>query len=143
MRIVGIFLLAGLAMAQAPTYEPIASTSQLMQGMIQPASQAITESAKDPGPADNRAWRTAMLQGIMLQESAQLLKMGSRAKDQDGWMKACQALGDAGAAVQKAAAAKDVAAYQAAAGGINATCQGCHSVYRQRGPGKKQEPAKQ
>ena len=50
-------------------------------------------------------------------------------------MKACQALADAGAAVQKAAAAKDVAAYQAAAGGINATCQGCHSVYRQRGGG--------
>jgi cytochrome c556 len=144
MRVIGVFLLAGMAMAQAPTYEPIASTQQLMQGMIDPASKAIAESAKDPGPADNRAWRTAMLNGIMLQESAQLIKMGTRAKDQDGWMKACQALADAGAAVQKAAAAKDVAAYQAAAGGINATCQGCHSVYRQRGGGgRKQDPPKQ
>ena len=144
MRVIGVFLLAGMAMAQAPTYEPIASTQQLMQGMIDPASKAIAESAKDPGPADNRAWRTAMLNGIMLQESAQLIKMGTRAKDQDGWMKACQALADAGAAVQKAAAAKDVAAYQAAAGGINATCQGCHGVYRQRGGGgRKQDPPKQ
>jgi cytochrome c556 len=143
MRVIGVFLLAGLAMAQAPTYEPIANTQQLMQGMIDPASKAIVEAAKDPGPADNRGWRTAMLNGIMLQESAQLIKLGSRAKDQDGWMKACQALGDAGAAVQKAAAAKDVAAFQAAAGSINATCQGCHSVYRQRGGGKKQDPPKQ
>jgi cytochrome c556 len=144
MRVIGVFLLAGLAMAQAPTYEPIASTQQLMQGMIDPASKAIAESAKDPGPADNRAWRTAMLNGIMLQEAAQLIRVGSRAKDQDGWMKACQALADAGSAVQKAATAKDVAAYQAAAGGISATCQGCHSVYRQRGGGgKKQDPPKQ
>jgi len=115
MRVIGVLLLAGLAMAQAPVYEPVASTQQLMQGMINPALQAITEAAKDPGPADNRAWRTAMLNGIMLEESAQLIKVGNRAKDQDGWMKATQALSDAGAAVQKAAAAKDLAAFQAAA----------------------------
>ena len=128
MRVISMLLLAGLAMAQAPTYEPIANTQQLMQGMIQPASQAIMEAAKDAAPADNRAWRMAMLNGFMLQQSAQLIKLGNRAKDQDGWMKACQTLGDAGAAVQKAAAAKDVAAFQAAAGTIQGTCRGCHSV---------------
>ncbi len=142
MRVIGVFLLAGLAMAQAPSYEPIASTQQLMRGMIDPASKAIAEAAKDPGPADNRAWNAAMINGVMLQESAQLIRVGNRAKDQDGWMKASQALGDAGAAVQKAAAAKDLAAFQAAAASINGTCQGCHSTYRQRGQ-RKQEPAKQ
>jgi len=139
MRVIGIFLLAGLAMAQAPTaYEPVANTQQLMRGMIDPAQKAIVESAKDAGPADNRAWGMAVVNAVMLQEASQMLKVGSRAKDQDGWMKACQALADAGAAVQKAAAAKDVAAYQAAAGGINASCQGCHGTYRQRGGQKKQ-----
>jgi cytochrome c556 len=140
MRVIGVFLLAGLAMAQAPTYEPIASTQQLMRGMIDPASKALVEAAKDPGPADNRAWGMAMVNAVMLQESAQLIKMGNRAKDQDGWMKACQGLSEAGAAVQKAVQAKDVAAFQAAANGINATCQGCHSVYRQRGGGGKKQP---
>jgi len=138
MRALGVLLLAGVAMAQAPTYQEIANTGQLMQGLIQPAMNSINEVAKDQGPQDNRAWRTAMLNGIMLQESSQLLMMGTRAKDQDGWVKACKALGDAGAAVQKAAQSKDVAALQTAAGGIGATCQGCHSVYRQRGGGKKQ-----
>ena len=138
MRILGVLLLAGVAMAQAPTYEPVANTQQLMRGMIDPASKAIAESAKDAGPADNRAWNMAAVNAVMLQEASALLKVGSRAKDQDGWMKACQALADAGAAVQKAAAAKDVAAYQAAAGTINGTCQGCHSTYRMRGGQKKQ-----
>ena len=137
MRILGVFLLAGLAMAQAPTYQEVASTRELMQGLVDPTSKAIREAAKETGPADERAWRAAAIQGVMLQESAQLLKMGSRAKDQDGWTKACQALSDAGDAVKKAAQSKDVAALQAAASGINASCQGCHSVYRQRG-GKKQ-----
>jgi cytochrome c556 len=137
MKTLGVLLLAGLAMAQAPTYQEIASTKDLMQGLIDPASRAIRDSAKEQGPQDDRAWRTAMLNGVMLQESAQLLKMGSRAKDQDAWIKACQGLTDAGAAVQKAAQAKDLAALQAAATGINASCQGCHSVFRQRGQKKQ------
>jgi len=138
MRFAGLFLLAGLALAQGPGYEPVANTGQLMQGLIDPASKAIAEAAKEAGPQDNRAWRGAMLNGLMLQEAAQMLKVSSRAKDQDGWMKATAALGEAGAAVQKAATAKDLAAFQAAAGTITATCQGCHSVYRQRGGAKKQ-----
>ncbi len=138
MRMIGVLLLAGVAMAQGPSYEPVASTGQLMQGMISPASRAISESAKDAGPADPRAWNTAVVNAVMLQEAGQLLKVSTRAKDQDGWAKAAQAMVDAGAAVQKAAVAKDVAAYQAAAGTINGTCQGCHSVYRMRGGQKKQ-----
>jgi len=70
MRVIGVFLLAGLAMAQAPTYEPVASIQQLMRGMIDPASKAVAESAKEQGPADNRAWSMGVLNGVMLQESA-------------------------------------------------------------------------
>ncbi len=137
MRVIGLFLLAGLAMADAPTYQEIATTGQLMQGLIQPSAAAIQEAAKDQGPQDNRAWRSAMLNGIMLQEAGQLLMIGGRAKDQDGWVTNCRAMMNAGAAVQKAAQAKDVAALQSAAGSINGTCQGCHSVYRQRRDARK------
>ena len=42
-------------------------------------------------------------------------------------------------ALQKAADAKDLATLQAAAGGMQAACRGCHSVYRQpAGQQKKQ-----
>jgi len=138
MRTLGVFLFVGLAMAQGPGYHEVASTGQLMQGLVQPSTAAINTAAKESGPADDRAWRGVTVNAIMVQESAQLLKTSGRAKDQEGWIKAADALGEVGADVQKAAQAKDVAALQAAAGKINATCQGCHSVYRVRGGQKKQ-----
>ena len=138
MRVIGIFLAAGLAMAQAPTYEPVANVGQIMQGIVQPAQKAIQDAAKEQGPPDARAWRAAQVNGIMLQEAAQLLLIGNRAKDTEGWVKAAHAMSEVGAATAKAAEAKDLAALQSAATGMNATCQGCHSVYRPRGGQKKQ-----
>ena len=41
MRVIGLFLVAGLMMAQAPSYEAVANTRQIMQGMVDPASRAI------------------------------------------------------------------------------------------------------
>lgn len=138
MRVLGVFVLAGAALAQGPAYHEVASNGQLMEGMIRPAMQAINTAAKDSGPADDRAWRGVALNAVILQESAELLKTSGRAKDQDAWIAKADALKGAGAAVQKAAIAKDVAALQSAAGGIGATCQGCHSVYRMRAMQKKQ-----
>ena len=138
MRALSVFLLAGAAMAQDPGYHEVANNRQIMQGMIQPAQQAIGAATKETGPADDRAWRGVSLNAVILQEAAQLLKTSGRAKDQDAWLKDADALAAAGSAVQKAADAKDFAALQTAAAGINATCQGCHSVYRQRGGQKKQ-----
>jgi cytochrome c556 len=139
MRVLSVLALAGIAMAQGPAYHEVANNRQIMQGMIQPAQQAISAAAKDTGPADDRAWRGVALNAVILQESAELLKTSGRAKDQDAWAKDADALGTAGAAVQKAAEAKDFAALQSAAGGIGATCQGCHSVYRQRGNQQKKQ----
>jgi cytochrome c556 len=139
MRFLSILLLAGAAMAQGPAYHEVANNRQVMQGLIQPAQQAINTATKETGPADDRAWRGVSLNAVILQESAQLLKTTGRAKDQDAWIKDADALGAAGAAVQKAADAKDFAALQTAATGITATCQGCHSVYRQRGGGQQKK----
>ena len=137
MRVLSVFLLAGAAMAQGPGYHEVANNRQIMQGMIQPAQQAIGAATKETGPADDRAWRGVSLNAVILQEAAQLLKTSGRAKDQDAWVNDADALAAAGSAVQKAADAKDFAALQSAAGGINASCQGCHSVYRQRGQKKQ------
>jgi cytochrome c556 len=138
MRVLGVFVLAGAALAQGPAYHEVANNRQIMQGMIQPSQQAIATAAKETGPADDRAWRGVSLNAVILQESAELLKTSGRAKDQEAWVKDADALKSAGAAVQKAADAKDLAALQTASGAIGATCQGCHSVYRQRPGAKKQ-----
>lgn len=137
MRVLSVFLLAGAALAQGPAYKEAATVHHLMDGLVRPMQQAIGAAAKE-APADDRAWGRIVTNAIMLQESAQLLKTSGRAKDQDAWMKSADALGAVGAAVQKAAEAKDFAALQTANGGINATCQGCHTVYRARPGAKKQ-----
>jgi cytochrome c556 len=137
MRVLSVFLLAGLALAQGPAYKEVATTHHLMDGMIRPAQMGIMNAAKE-APADDRAWRGIVTNAIMLQESAQLLKTTGRAKDQGDWMKDADALGAAGVAVQKAADAKDFDALKTASAGIGAACQGCHRVYRQPAAGKKQ-----
>lgn len=138
MRVIAVFLLAGVALAQSPTYEPVASIGQIMQALVQPSTMAIQAASKEAGPADDRAWRGVVNNALVMQESAQLLLIGNRAKDTDGWVKAAKAFQEAGANIQKAAAAKDLAALQTAAGAINGTCQGCHSTYRMR-PGQKKQ----
>ena len=138
MRVIGLFLLAGLAMAQAPQYKEVASIAQLMAGLVDPTRAAIQEAAKDPGPADDRAWRTIHAKAVMLQESAELLMVGTRVKDQEGWAKAAKAFSEVGANLAKAAEEKNLPALQAAAGAMGKSCMGCHSTYRIR-PGQKKQ----
>ena len=138
MRTLGMLLLAGAAFAQGPAYHEVLNNRQVMQALIQPAQQSINAAAKE-APADDRAWRGVTNNALILQEAAQLLKTSGRAKDQDAWAKDADALGAAGASIQKAAEGKDFAALQTAASGLGATCQGCHSVYRQRGGGQKKQ----
>jgi cytochrome c556 len=137
MRVIGLFMVAGLALAQAPVTE-IASTAQIMSGLIDPSRMAIADAAKDAGPQDDRAWRGLQARAVMLQEAAQLLMVGGRAKDKEGWAKASKAFGDAAAAVAKAAESKDLAAFQSAAKGLPSTCGGCHTTYRPRPGAQKQ-----
>jgi cytochrome c556 len=137
MRVLSVFLLAGAALAQGPAYKEVATTHQLMDGLIRPMQMSIMNAAKE-APADDRAWRGIVTNAIMLQESGAMLKTSGRAKDQDGWMKAADGLVSAGAAVQKAADAKDFEALKTASAGIGAACQGCHRVYRQPAGAKKQ-----
>ncbi len=50
MRVLGVFVLAGAALAQGPAYHEIASNGQLMEGMIRPAMQAINTAARTAAP---------------------------------------------------------------------------------------------
>jgi cytochrome c556 len=66
----------------------------------------------------------------MLAESANLLMMPGRAKDQDGWMKDAQRLLDAGTAAFEAAKAKDVDKLAGLNDQMYAACVACHNDYR-------------
>jgi hypothetical protein len=130
MRTLALFFLAGLAVADAPSFfKPVGSVSQLMVDMIYPASDALFYVERTP-PATEKEWNTLRGTALMLAESGNLLMMDPRARDQGDWMKDSKMLVDAGEAAFKAAQAKDLNAILALNDQLTASCIKCHVQYR-------------
>lgn len=131
MRTLGLLLLAGAAMAQAPTFQPVASVSQIMLAVTYPYSDALLYIERKPPTTDNE-WSALEKQALMLAESGNLLMMGSRARDQDEWMQDAKLLVEAGVASVKAVRAKDVQAIIGLNDQIVTACTTCHTKYHPR-----------
>jgi cytochrome c553 len=131
MRTIGIMILVlvGTALAQAPTFQPVGTTLQLMRAMVIPTSDAIFKISNE-APKNDSEWATIQNSALMLAESGNLLMIAGRAKDKDEWMKDAKALVDAGAAAFKAANAKDANALNDISDQILTTCETCHQKYK-------------
>jgi hypothetical protein len=133
MRTIGLFVLAGVALAQepapVPTVQPVATMSQLMISVIYPASDAIFYIERST-PKNDKEWEALQTSSMMLAETGNLLMMTGRARDQDKWMKDARMLVDVGAAAFKAAKAKDVPALLALNEQLYDSCVICHQDYR-------------
>lgn len=130
MRILGLLLIAGTAMAQAPSaFQPVGTMKQLMIDIIYPASDAIfyvdREALKTP-----HDWSVLRTQALMLAESGNLLMMEGRARDQKNWIMESKMLIDIGEKAYKAAQAKDIDGIRALNDSLNAACVVCHYQYR-------------
>ena len=123
-----LLFLTSAAMAQQPTFKPVASVNQLMKAIVIPTSDALFQVAMK-APENDEEWTAMQNNALTLAESGNLLMIGSRAKDQGDWIKAAQALVDAGTIAFKAAAAKNEDALIEAGDQVYATCEGCHSRY--------------
>ena len=119
---------ANAAMAQQPAFKPVANLNQLMKAIIIPSSDAVFQIAME-APQDDQAWAAVQNSALTLAESGNLLMIGNRAKDTDAWIKAAQALVDAGTVAFRAAEAKNVDALIEAGDQVYATCEGCHQQY--------------
>jgi hypothetical protein len=128
VRIPILFLLAGAVMAQAPTFQPVGTVSQVMISITYPTSDAIFYVERNP-PKTEKNWNDLQAQALMLAESGNLLMMGRRARDQGDWMKESQEMVDVGAAAYKAALAKDLPAIMALNQRLNDACVTCHQQY--------------
>jgi len=130
MRLFILFMIVGLAAAQAPTfYQPVGSMSQLMVDIIYPTSDAIFYAERTP-PKTDRDWNVLRGTALTLAESGNLLMMDTRARDRADWMKDSKLLVDVGAAAFKAAQAKDLPAILALNDDLNTACVTCHQQYR-------------
>jgi len=116
------------AAAPQPPFKPVGTVMQVMEAVIIPSSNAIWNvSAKAPKGDDE--WVMVRNNALALAEAGNLLMIEGRAKDQDAWMRAAQALIDAGTTAFHAAEAKDVDAVTAAGDTIYNACEGCHMQY--------------
>ena len=134
LGILGSFLLAGSALAQAPSEEPpsvrpVGSMSELMVNIIYPTSDAIFYISTRT-PKNDVEWNALKSQAQTLGESANVLMMPGRARDQNRWMKDAKLLQDAGVAAFRAAKAKDVEALAALNDQLYTSCVTCHADYR-------------
>jgi len=129
---------APAASSAAPPTARIGTMSELMVHLIYPTSDAVFYISSRT-PATDAEWVELQAKTLTLAESANLLMMPGRARDQDRWMTDARLMLDAGWAAFKAAKAKDVAALEALSDQMYEACTTCHQHYRP-GYGKRPPP---
>jgi hypothetical protein len=121
----------GAAGAAGPTppLRAVGTMSDLMAKIIYPTSDAIFYiSTREP--KTDAEWNELQGKALALAESANLLMMPGRARDQDRWMKDAQLMLDAGDLAFKAAKRKDVDGLVAVNDALYTSCVTCHQHYR-------------
>src|SRR5260370_40556611 len=129
MRALEFIRVVSEATAQAASFQPVGTLSQLMVNIIYPTSDAIFYIERTP-PKTDAEWNAIRNQALMLAESGNLLMMPSRARDQGDWIKDSKLLVDVGAAAYKAALAKDLNAVLGLNEQLNTPCGTCHEQCR-------------
>jgi lipocalin-like protein len=127
LRLAACLLLGAVASAQTP--QPVGTMSDLMVKIIYPASDAIFYIATRT-PTSEAEWGELQGKALAVAESANLLMMPGRARDQDQWMQDATLMLDAGRAAYRAARAKDVAGLEAVNDQLYTSCTSCHQHYR-------------
>lgn len=126
-------VVAGTMMVQTPAARPpmrnVATMSELMVRILYPYSDALFY-IETRTPKTESEWATLEGQTLMLAESANLLMLPGRARDQQQWMADSKLLLDAGTAALAAVKARDVAAISALSDQLLESCTSCHRHYR-------------
>jgi hypothetical protein len=114
---------------------PIASVEQIMETTVEPVSNAVFDAAawtngvQVGGPKTDDDWKLVEANARMLAETGNLIMMGSRAKDQTGWMTRTRSMMDAANEAADAAHGKNTDAVFNAGTKIYQACTGCHLQY--------------
>lgn len=125
--------------AQASPIKAVATLEQVMHGMVIPNADVVWKASgwvytasgvEERKPKNEDEWIAVEASATTLTEAGNLLMMEGRAKDGAKWIEYSTALREAGAAVHKAAVAKDVEGVFTQGGVLFEACQGCHFAYR-------------
>ena len=106
----------------------VGSVREVMIGIIEPSSGLVFGAASDT-PQTPEQWTAIENGALMLAESANLLMIGGRARNEVTWTHWATALRETSETAMRAARAKDAAAIETASDKIYETCKGCHKIY--------------
>ena len=120
--------LAQTTPAKAPTRN-VGTMSELMVRIIYPASDALFY-IESRTPKTDSEWGALEGQALMLAESANLLMMPGRARDQKQWMTDSRQMLDAAADALAAAKKRDVDSIVFVGEKLLESCTSCHKTYR-------------
>ena len=118
-----------------PAFTPVASTRELMDGIVIPYSQAIFDAVAyenaqlTRAPRNDDEWHRLKVQALAVAEAGNLLLMPARARDTSGWPPLAQAMTVKAAAVASAADQKNVELVLQTGGELYETCTACHAKY--------------
>jgi cytochrome c556 len=133
MRALAISAALAAALGQAASSRPpmrnVGTMSDLMVKIIYPASDALFY-IESRAPKTDAEWTAIEGQALMVAESANLLMLPGRARDQKQWMVDARLMLDAGSDAYAAAKKKDVAAITALSDRLMESCTQCHKNYR-------------
>jgi len=134
-----ILVLAGAVMAQAPTYRPVATVLQIMQGIVVPNSDVVFKAPNNV-PKNDKDWAVVQNSALTLAEVGNLLMMPGRAsvykqqidadiKNGGDWAKDTKALSEMSMKAFDAANAKDIKELEMVTDDLELTCENCHGTY--------------
>jgi hypothetical protein len=129
-----VLFVASSALGQTPAVQPapirpVGTMSELMARLVYPTSDSIFY-IETSTPTSDAEWNKLQTNALTLGESANLLMMPGRARDNDRWMSDSRLLLEAATAAFKAAKIRDVPALSALNDQLYTSCTTCHRDYR-------------
>ena len=122
----------------AAVFDTQQSIAELMQWVIDPAADTLWDSVswvsnekgtKANAPKSEEDWKALKIQASILVESANLLMLEGRAKDQDVWMQQARNFGLEARKNLKAIEEKNVDKLFEIGGDLDHACESCHLKY--------------
>ena len=135
----GLLLLVGCApAADDDRFRPVADVQELMLHVVEPSAQTYwgavgwivdTEGEHYFRPGSDEEWLAVENAAFMVAESGNLMMMGERALDDEGWVAMSQALVDVGERSLRAAEARDEQGVFDLGAEMYFVCSNCHARY--------------
>lgn len=123
---------------EAPPYRIVASTEELMYGIVIPNAEVVFESVgsiidetgiNDFQPETDEEWEEVADRALGLAESANLLIMPERSEGREVWIETSLLMSERAVRVSETALLRDRDALLEAGGELYEACEACHMEY--------------